>query len=47
MYNNWTAQRHRLLFNYSVHNVAGLSTFSDQIPSMGPTFLAARCPHRL
>lgn len=40
MYNNWTAQRHRVLFNYSVHNVAGLSTLSNQIPSMGPTFLA-------
>jgi hypothetical protein len=32
MYNNWTPQRHRLLFNYSVHNLAGLSTLSDQIP---------------
>jgi hypothetical protein len=41
MYNNWTPQRHRVLFNYSVHNLAGLSTLSDQMPSMGPAFLTA------
>jgi hypothetical protein len=40
MYNNWTPQRHRLLFNYSVHNLAGLGRISDQIP-MGPTFLTS------
>jgi hypothetical protein len=40
MYNNWTPQRHRLLFNYSVHDLAGLSTLSDQIP-MSPTYLTS------
>jgi hypothetical protein len=43
MYNNWTPQRHRLLFKYSVHNVAGLSNISNQIP-MGPTFLSSPFP---
>jgi hypothetical protein len=35
MYNHWTAQRHRLLFKYSVHDLTGLNKIGNEMPSMG------------
>jgi len=44
MYNNWTAQRHRLLMKYSVHNVSGLRGIANPLFLAGMSTLNTTSP---